>query len=54
MTPYDYNQALCMSFVFYEAQRSGKLPADQRVNWRFDSALDDGSDVGHDLTGGYY
>nr|XP_045600598.1 uncharacterized protein LOC123759530 [Procambarus clarkii] len=54
MTPYDYSQALCMSFVFYEAQRSGPLPDDNRVPWRGDSALDDGSDVGHDLTGGYY
>ncbi|XP_069191332.1 uncharacterized protein [Procambarus clarkii] len=54
MSPYDYSQVLCMSYVFYEAQRSGPLPADQRVTWRGDSALDDGSDVGHDLTGGYY
>ncbi|KAK8724409.1 hypothetical protein OTU49_011058, partial [Cherax quadricarinatus] len=54
MSPYDYSQALCMSYVFYEAQRSGKLPGDQRVTWRGDSALNDGSDVGHDLTGGYY
>ncbi|CAL4177093.1 unnamed protein product, partial [Meganyctiphanes norvegica] len=43
-----------MSFLFYEAQRSGPLPADQRVTWRGDSALDDGADVEHDLTGGYY
>ncbi|XP_050707727.1 uncharacterized protein LOC126992936 [Eriocheir sinensis] len=49
-----YAQALCMSYVFYEAQRSGVLPSDQRVTWRQDSALNDGSDVGHDLTGGYY
>ncbi|KAF9106087.1 hypothetical protein BGX29_010549 [Mortierella sp. GBA35] len=41
-------------FVFYEAQRSGKLPADQRVTWRNDSALNDGRDVGLDLSGGYY
>ncbi|XP_045614938.2 uncharacterized protein [Procambarus clarkii] len=54
MRPYDYSQALCMSFLFYEAQRSGHLPDNQRVTWRWDSALDDGSDVGHDLTGGYY
>lgn len=48
-------QALCMSFLFYEAQRSGVLPPDQRVKpWRWDSALNDGEDVGHDLTGGYY
>ncbi|XP_045600469.1 LOW QUALITY PROTEIN: endoglucanase E-4 [Procambarus clarkii] len=54
MTPYDYSQALCMSFVFYEAQRSGPLPSNNRVPWRGDSALNDGSDVGHDLVGGYY
>ncbi|KAI0356489.1 Six-hairpin glycosidase [Trametes cingulata] len=39
---------------FYDEQRSGKLPSDERVPWRNDSALDDGSDVGLDLTGGYY
>ncbi|KAG9016351.1 hypothetical protein FRB90_003194, partial [Tulasnella sp. 427] len=39
---------------FYEAQRSGKLPADNRVSWRNDSALDDGKLDGLDLTGGYY
>ncbi|XP_053631602.2 endoglucanase A [Cherax quadricarinatus] len=55
MGKYDYAQVLCMSFLFYEAQRSGHLPDDQRVTpWRWDSALGDGSDVGHDLTGGYY
>ncbi|KAK8387181.1 hypothetical protein O3P69_018084 [Scylla paramamosain] len=55
MAPYDYAQALCMSFLFYEAQRSGVLPPDQRVKpWRWDSALKDGANVGHDLTGGYY
>ncbi|KAG8905063.1 hypothetical protein FRB99_000752 [Tulasnella sp. 403] len=39
---------------FYEAQRSGKLPANNRVSWRNDSALDDGDMYGVDLTGGYY
>ncbi|KAG7449351.1 glycoside hydrolase family 9 protein [Guyanagaster necrorhizus] len=39
---------------FYEAQRSGRLPSDNRVGWRNDSALQDGSDVNIDLTGGYY
>ncbi|KAI9276405.1 Six-hairpin glycosidase-like protein [Sporodiniella umbellata] len=34
--------------------RSGKLPADNRVSWRNDSALTDGSDVHLDLSGGYY
>ncbi|QRV91361.1 endoglucanase [Ceratobasidium sp. AG-Ba] len=39
---------------FYEAQRSGKLPSTNRVSWRNSSALNDGSDIGKDLTGGYY
>jgi endoglucanase len=39
---------------FYEAQRSGHLPSTKRVSWRNDSAVDDGSDVGLDLSGGYY
>jgi endoglucanase len=39
---------------FYDVQRSGKLPPTNRVYWRNDSALDDGKDVGLDLTGGYY
>ena len=40
--------------MFYEFQRSGILPDDQRDNWRGDSGLKDGSDVGVDLTGGWY
>ncbi|KAF2358942.1 Glycoside hydrolase family 9, partial [Trinorchestia longiramus] len=51
---YDYKEVLCMSFLFYEAQRSGVLPPDQRVTWRRDSALSDGQDNGLNLTGGYY
>lgn len=51
---YDYKEVLRSSLLFYEAQRSGKLPSDQKVTWRKDSALNDGSDVGKDLTGGYY
>ncbi len=38
---------------FYEAQRSGRLPSDNRVGWRNNSALEDGSDVNLDLTGLY-
>lgn len=40
--------------MFYEFQRSGKLPPGQRSNWRADSGLADGSDAGLDLTGGWY
>jgi len=50
----NYREVLRQSLLFYEAQRSGKLPENQRVTWRKDSALNDGSDVGMDLTGGYY
>eukprot|EP00794_Sanderia_malayensis_P007297 gene7297-8113_t len=51
---FDYNQVLNLSLLFYEAQRSGKLPASNRIPYRGDSALQDGSDVGKDLSGGYY
>jgi hypothetical protein len=51
---YDYGQVLRNSLLFYEAQRSGRLPADQKVTWRKDSALNDRGDQGQDLTGGYY
>nr|AGP76414.1 endo-beta-1,4-glucanase [Macrotermes carbonarius] len=51
---YDYTTVLSNSLLFYEAQRSGKLPADQKVTWRKDSALNDKGQNGRDLTGGYY
>ncbi|ESQ55390.1 hypothetical protein EUTSA_v10027553mg [Eutrema salsugineum] len=50
----NYGEALTNSLLYFEAQRSGKLPSNQRVNWRGDSALRDGSDAHIDLTGGYY
>ena len=51
---FNYGEALQMSLLFYELQRSGDLPEQVRCNWRGDSALDDGSDNGLDLTGGWY
>ncbi|CAN6236649.1 unnamed protein product [Urochloa humidicola] len=51
---YDYAGAFDKCLQFFEAQRSGKLPADHRVNWRGDSALTDGFSQGVDLVGGYY
>ncbi|KAJ7942915.1 Endoglucanase, partial [Quillaja saponaria] len=51
---HDYHDALRKSILFFEGQRSGKLPPDQRIKWRRDSALHDGSTAGVDLTGGYY
>lgn len=53
-TNYNYGEALQKAIMFYEFQRSGKLPNDIRNNWRGDSGLLDGSDVGLDLTGGWY
>lgn len=43
---YDYGDALIKSLLYFEAQRSGKLPSNQRVQWRGDSALNDGKDAG--------
>nr|ODN85568.1 endoglucanase [Cryptococcus depauperatus CBS 7841] len=42
---------------FYDAQRSGRLDSGtygNRVDWRNDSGLGDGSDWGLDLSGGWY
>ncbi|KAJ7047503.1 glycoside hydrolase family 9 protein [Mycena alexandri] len=39
---------------FYDAQRSGTLPANNRVPWRNSSSVNDGKDVGLDLSGGYF
>ncbi|PPE01546.1 hypothetical protein GOBAR_DD01425 [Gossypium barbadense] len=50
----NYGDALSKCILFFEGQRSGKLPSNQRMIWRKDSALRDGSDLGMDLLGGYY
>lgn len=51
---FNYGEALQKSILFYDLQRSGKLPEDSRTNWRGDSCLSDGADVGLDLTGGFF
>ncbi|KAG8076265.1 hypothetical protein GUJ93_ZPchr0006g45785 [Zizania palustris] len=51
---HDYGDALHKSLLFFEGQRSGRLPPDQRLRWRRDSAMNDGAAAGVDLTGGYY
>ncbi|WOO37610.1 glycoside hydrolase family 9 protein [Anaerocolumna sp. AGMB13020] len=53
-TNYNYGEALQKAVMFYEFQRSGDLPDTIRNNWRGDSGLTDGADVGLDLTGGWY
>ncbi|XP_058745761.1 endoglucanase 8-like isoform X2 [Vicia villosa] len=52
--PLNYGDALTKSILFFEGQRSGYLPASQRMTWRKNSALKDGSDIGVRMDGGYY
>merc|ERR1719414_865222 len=51
---HDYGEVLRLSLLFYEAQRSGDLPEDNRIPWRGDSSLGDVGNNGEDLTGGYH
>ena len=52
---YNYGEALQKSLLFYELQRSGDIDeSTARTNWRGDSGMSDGADVGLDLTGGLY
>ncbi|WCJ37506.1 glycosyl hydrolase 9B8 [Euphorbia peplus] len=51
---FDYADALTKSLLYFEAQRSGRLPYNQRVSWRDNSGLLDGLEQGVDLVGGYY
>ncbi|CAI9108874.1 OLC1v1008574C1 [Oldenlandia corymbosa var. corymbosa] len=51
---FNYGEALSKSILYFEAQRSGHLPYNQRVKWRHHSGLSDGLLEGVDLVGGYY
>ena len=52
---FNYGEALQKSVLFYELQRSGDIDESTiRTNWRGDSGMKDGADVGLDLTGGLY
>ncbi|CAL1407183.1 unnamed protein product [Linum trigynum] len=50
----DYADALTKSLLYFESQRSGRLPYNQRISWRDHSGLTDGLEQGVDLVGGYY
>ncbi|OMO63939.1 Glycoside hydrolase, family 9 [Corchorus capsularis] len=50
----NYTIALQKSLMFFNAQKSGKLPANNNVSWRGDSCLDDGNGYLNGLQGGYY
>lgn len=43
---FDYADALSKSLLYFEAQRSGRLPYNQRVTWRDHSGLTDGLEQG--------
>lgn len=53
---YNLQSLVGKAWLFYEAQRSGKLPPDNRILWRGDSYVNDGSE--HippvNLEGGWY
>ena len=49
-----YGEALQKNFLFLEANRSGILGPDNRIEWRSDATVNDGSTVGRDLEGGYF
>ena len=42
----EYREALAKSLLYFEAQRSGRLPYDHRVSWRGHSGLTDGLEQG--------
>ncbi|KAJ8769898.1 hypothetical protein K2173_008980 [Erythroxylum novogranatense] len=50
----NYKDALSMSIIFFQGQRSGRLPVSQQMRWRSNSGLSDGRLSNVDLTGGYY
>lgn len=50
----NYAEVLQKSMFFYEAQRAGVMPENNRITWRGDAAFLDGQDVGVDLNGGWF
>ncbi|XP_041004322.1 endoglucanase 9-like [Juglans microcarpa x Juglans regia] len=50
----NYKDALAKSILFFQGQRSGRLPKTQQITWRSNSGLSDGQLAHVDLTGGYH
>jgi endoglucanase len=50
---YNYGEAMQKSILFYKANRLGDLPDNYILPYRGDAAMNDGKDVGLDLTGGW-
>jgi endoglucanase len=51
---FNYAEALQKNWLLYMANRSGPMGIDNIIEWRSDSTLNDGKDVGKDLSGGYF
>ena len=51
---FNYQEALQKSLYFFEAQQSGGLSPNNRVEWRGPACLTDGKDIGRDLGGGWF
>jgi len=51
---YNYAEALQKAIMFYEFQLAGEQPDWIRNNWRGDAVLNDGKDVGADLSKGWF
>ncbi|KAI8555974.1 hypothetical protein RHMOL_Rhmol05G0217200 [Rhododendron molle] len=55
--PDEYTAVLHKALMFFNAQKSGRLPSNNGISWRGNSGLQDGSaltDVKGGLVGGYY
>lgn len=51
---YNYVDAFAKSILFYEANWCGPDAGNNRIKWRGPCHVDDGKDVGLDLTGGFH
>lgn len=49
-----YGEVVQKNWLLFMANRSGPVGADNLLEWRSDSTLNDGADVGKDLSGGYF
>lgn len=50
----NYADVVGRSLLFYEAQRTGVLPANNRVPWRGNTFVTDQGVNGENLSGGYF
>lgn len=51
---FNYTDAFAKSILFYEANWCGEDAGNNRLKWRGPCHVDDGSDVGMDLSGGFH